>query len=468
MFFVYCGISLALVLFAGLASGLTIGLLSLDDLQLSVLAKTGSEVQKKQVKRLKAVVSNHHLLLVTLLLWNAAAMETLPLFLDKLVPSWVAIILSVTFVLIFGEVLPQSIFTGKYKMALSSALVPVVRVLQFLIFVIAWPIAKLLDRVLGHSDDTYFRKRQQLKALIELHATERHAGLPLTEDEVKIIKGCLDLIEDKAGGPKMTPWNMVYKMRSDAILNAEMREALLASGFSRIPIFADGDENNIIGLLIIKRLIGVDLSGPERRIDEIVLRRPLVVHPQLPLLKLLNDFQRGVSHLALVSEHAEKINMALNAIPPRPIDPAWVILGIVSLEDVLEELIDEEIEDEDEFDRCQHQRAIETVRRCIAGRQRKKMRLEKLGQGYIFDDPLRERNRGFQRHHSEASMKSPTEEIEVVGALHRIPSAPSPAALPAVFEVSGDGKKTKKEKPQELSQPLLGKVQQASAYGAVP
>ena len=49
------------------------------------------------------LVERHHLLLVTLLMGNALAMEALPIFLDRLVPSWAAVLLSVTAVLIFGE-----------------------------------------------------------------------------------------------------------------------------------------------------------------------------------------------------------------------------------------------------------------------------------------------------------------------------------------------------------------------------
>jgi len=49
------------------------------------------------------LVKRHHLLLVTLLMANALAMEALPLVLDRMVPSWAAVLLSVTAVLFFGE-----------------------------------------------------------------------------------------------------------------------------------------------------------------------------------------------------------------------------------------------------------------------------------------------------------------------------------------------------------------------------
>lgn len=83
------------------------GLMSMDTLNLEVLMKSGTSKQKAYAARILPLVKRHHLLLVTLLLANAAAMETLPIFLNKLVPEWIAIIVSVTLVLFFGEVIPQ-------------------------------------------------------------------------------------------------------------------------------------------------------------------------------------------------------------------------------------------------------------------------------------------------------------------------------------------------------------------------
>lgn len=58
----------------------------------------------RSVKAVTNLIKRHHLLLVTLLISNAIAMETLPLFLDRLVPAWLAVVLSVTAILLFGEV----------------------------------------------------------------------------------------------------------------------------------------------------------------------------------------------------------------------------------------------------------------------------------------------------------------------------------------------------------------------------
>ena len=102
--YLYIGGVVTCMLTAALAAGLTMGLLSIDPLKLAIKQKCGTDQEKRMAAAILPILSQHHLLLVTLLLMNAAANEALPLFLDELVPSYVAIVLSVTIVLFFGEV----------------------------------------------------------------------------------------------------------------------------------------------------------------------------------------------------------------------------------------------------------------------------------------------------------------------------------------------------------------------------
>ena len=135
--------SVALVLFAGVASGLTVGLLSFDTLQLSILQMEGSAQDKRRAARIKPLIEQHHFLLCTLLLANAAAMEALPIFLDEIVPSYLAIIISVTAVLMFGEIIPQAVCTGPNKLCVAAGLSYFVRFLMLVEFPIAWPLGKV-------------------------------------------------------------------------------------------------------------------------------------------------------------------------------------------------------------------------------------------------------------------------------------------------------------------------------------
>ena len=79
------------------------GLLSLDILSLEVLKRGGKPKQKKYASRILRLVRRHHLLLVTLLLANAVAVESMPIFLNKITNEIVAIVVSVSAVLLFGE-----------------------------------------------------------------------------------------------------------------------------------------------------------------------------------------------------------------------------------------------------------------------------------------------------------------------------------------------------------------------------
>ena len=93
------------VICGGLASGLTMGLMSLDNTKLQIKSMIGTPSEVDAAKCLLPIISEHHLLLVTLLLFNAIAMEALPIFLGALVPNYIAVLISVTLVLIFGEVI---------------------------------------------------------------------------------------------------------------------------------------------------------------------------------------------------------------------------------------------------------------------------------------------------------------------------------------------------------------------------
>lgn len=153
---------------AALAAGLTMGLLSIDPLELTIKQKCGSDEEKRIANALLPLIERHHLMLVTLLLYNAGANECLPLFLDKMVPSYIAIILSVTIVLFFGEIFPSAIFTGPSQLHIAYYLSPVVKFLMTIVFPITYPIAWCLDYALGHSHGVVMYSRRELQALVEI------------------------------------------------------------------------------------------------------------------------------------------------------------------------------------------------------------------------------------------------------------------------------------------------------------
>jgi hypothetical protein len=105
------------------------------------------------------------------------AFAALPIFLETLVPPSMAILLSVTLVLFFGEIIPSAIFTGPNQLYIASSLVPVVQTVMFLLSPLAWPIATLLDWLLHDEDgaDASVYKRGELSALIRIQYEGRLA-----------------------------------------------------------------------------------------------------------------------------------------------------------------------------------------------------------------------------------------------------------------------------------------------------
>ncbi|XP_010938761.1 DUF21 domain-containing protein At4g14240 [Elaeis guineensis] len=293
--FVYAGISCLLVLFAGIMSGLTLGLMSLGLVELEILQRSGTSTEKKQAATILPVVQKQHQLLVTLLLCNAAAMEALPIFLDKIFHPFVAIVLSVTFVLSFGEVIPQAICT-RYGLAVGANFVWLVRILMLICYPVAYPIGKLLDCALGHNESALFR-RAQLKALVSIHSKEAGKGGELTHDETTIISGALDLTE-KTAEEAMTPIESTFSLDVNSKLDWEAIGKILARGHSRVPVYS-GNPKNIIGLLLVKSLLTVR-AETETPVSAVSIRRIPRVPADMPLYDILNEFQKGSSHMAAV------------------------------------------------------------------------------------------------------------------------------------------------------------------------
>lgn len=300
-FFIHISVIFFLVLFAGLMSGLTLGLMSLSLVDLEVLAKSGTPIDRKNAEKILPVVKNQHLLLCTLLICNAAAMEALPIFLDGLVTAWGAILISVTLILLFGEIIPQSL-CSRYGLAIGAATAPIVRVLVCICFPIAYPISKLLDFLLGHGNKALFR-RAELKTLVNLHGNEAGKGGELTHDETTIIAGALEL-HDKTAGDAMTPISEIFAIDINAKLDRNLMNLILEKGHSRIPVYYD-QPTNIIGLILVKNLLTVHPED-ETPVKNVTIRRIPRVPDSMHLDDILNEFQKGHSHMAVVVRQCNK------------------------------------------------------------------------------------------------------------------------------------------------------------------
>ncbi|KAA3480733.1 DUF21 domain-containing protein [Gossypium australe] len=156
-------------------------------------------------------------------------------------------------------------------------------------------VLQVLDWVLGHNEALF--RRAQLKALVSIHSQEAGKGGELTHDETTIISGALDLTE-KTAEEAMTPIESTFSLDVNSKLDWEAMGKILARGHSRVPVYS-GNPKNIIGLLLVKSLLTVR-PETETPVSAVSIRRIPRVPADMPLYDILNEFQKGSSHMAAV------------------------------------------------------------------------------------------------------------------------------------------------------------------------
>ncbi|KAJ7146409.1 hypothetical protein C8R44DRAFT_837110 [Mycena epipterygia] len=292
-----------LVLSSGLFAGLTLGYMSLDETQLNVLSMSGTPKQREYANKIKPIRKNGHLLLVTLLLANMITNETLPVVADPVLGGGVqSVVVSTVLIVIFSEIIPQSLFT-RHGLYLGAKMAGFTKCLIYGLGIVAWPVAKLLEFVLGSHHGIIYR-RAELKELIAMHSSHATHGGDLRTDTVTIIGATLDL-QEKVVRQAMTPIEDVFMLSIDSLLDYDLLKKICLTGHSRVPVFEEFDVNGnkvkkIVGILLVKQCVLLDPK------DAIPLRKiPLNKVPFIPnnepLLGLLDKFQEGRSHMAIVS-----------------------------------------------------------------------------------------------------------------------------------------------------------------------
>lgn len=183
-FFVKLVVSVALVLAGGVFAGLTLALMGSDEMHLRVLETSSEkESERRNASRvLRLLHRGRHWVLVVLLLGNVIVNESLPIFLNDVFGGGLAaVVVSTTMIVIFGEIIPQSVCV-RYGLSIGGFCAPMVLGLMWLFAPVAYPIAKLLDWALGSEEDHTFRKAE-LKTFLQFH---KEGEEPLRDDEVSV------------------------------------------------------------------------------------------------------------------------------------------------------------------------------------------------------------------------------------------------------------------------------------------
>ncbi|KAJ5295625.1 hypothetical protein PENANT_c001G10543 [Penicillium antarcticum] len=300
-----------------------------DEVYLQVLAASGERSDQKNARKVLSLLKQgKHWILVALLLGNTMTNEALPVVLDDMLGGGLgAVVGSTVLIVIFGEIIPQSI-CARHALRVGAWMVSCVEIFMYIISPVAWPIAKLLDLLVGRNHGTIY-KRSELMALFSFHKTLGKPDERLNFDEVMIVHGALGM-RDRSAACIMTPIADVFSLSADAVLDEYTMERIHLKGYSRIPVHAPDNRRRIVGLLLVTNLVRYNPKSC-KRVRDFTLDPARAVHSSTNCLSILKMFRQGVYHMVLVSDSRRNPHQAI---------------GILTREDAVEELIGEEILDE--------------------------------------------------------------------------------------------------------------------------
>ncbi|KAA0716812.1 Metal transporter CNNM4 [Triplophysa tibetana] len=323
-----------LLVLSGMFSGLNLGLMALDPMELRIVQSCGTDKEKKYARKIEPIRRKGNYLLCSLLLGNVLVNTTLTILLDDLIGSGLgAVVASTIGIVIFGEIIPQAL-CSRHGLAVGANTIIVTKFFMLLTLPLSYPISKLLDCVLGQEIGTVYN-REKLVGMLKV--TEPYNDL--VKEELNMIQGALELRTKTVQGI-MTPLGNCFMINSDTVLDFNTMSEIMESGYTRIPVY-EVERTNIVDILFVKDLAFVDPDDCTtlKTITKFYNHPVHFVFHDTKLDSMLEEFKKGKSHLAIV----QKVNNEGEG------DPFYEVVGLVTLEDVIEEIIKSEILDESDL-----------------------------------------------------------------------------------------------------------------------
>ncbi len=306
-----------LILASAICSGLNIAVMSLDLADLRRKAKLGD----RQAASILPLRRNSHLTLASILLTNVAAVSATSLVLHQRFSGWEAGLIATLLIVVFGEVMPQALFS-KNPLTWSARFAPVLKAMVAITYILSKPLQLLLDELFPY-ERARLQSRHELGLLITEHMDSDSSELD--EDEAAIMHSALQLSEKRVRDI-MTDIRHTYWLTPDTELTDAKIDELKAKGFSRVPIF-NNKLTHCYGVLLMKNMVDIDFDTHTYRVDELPLHRTQLIGSMTALDTMFRKFIAAGTHLIPVERDDE-------------------IIGIVTIEDLIEEILGHEIEDE--------------------------------------------------------------------------------------------------------------------------
>ena len=233
-----------------------------------------------------------------------------------------AITLLGTFILslaiyIIGDALPKTVARSIPDTLSKIFIYPI-----FGLMMILYPVtlafeglAKLIQKTFKVKEETAFDE-EDFENVVEKISDE---GI-IEEEQGDIIQSALDFADTNVK-EVLTPRKRIYALDIRTLDKEKLHQIIIETNYSRIPVY-DGNIDNIIGVLHIKTYISAYLRNPNISIRR-KLQKPYFVSSNIMIDDLFNGFKKHHTHIAIVRDKNKKV------------------IGMVTMDDVLEELVED-------------------------------------------------------------------------------------------------------------------------------
>lgn len=308
-------ILITLLLLSALFSGLTLGIMGLN---LSELERKVNLGDKNAIKVL-SVRKHGSLLLCALLLGNTGVNSAISVFMGSITSGIAAGVISTISIVLIGEILPQVIFS-RHPLKYGAKMTWLMKAVIFVMYIFAKPVSMLIDFVFGKELPTIWDKKE-IAEIIKTHEGEE----TIDADENRIIMGALSF-SDKTAKSVMTPRTVIFGLERNEIIDVDLLKKIREEGYSRIPVYAD-TKDHIVGILYAKKLIGSEYIG--HKIDDLCNKSNILLYrDDTKLDDILSSLIKTRHHMSFI------------------FDEYGTLKGIVTMEDIVEEILKAEIMDE--------------------------------------------------------------------------------------------------------------------------
>ena len=315
-----------LLYISGFASGSEIAFFSLSPNDIDELEPTKSSIDKNiQILRddsertLATILILNNLVNVTIVMLSGFVLREIVVFKVAWIEIFCATILLTFLLLLFGEIMPK-VYSSMNPLKFCRHAVNGIMIARKLF----WPIESILMR------SSVFAEKMLKKEKRKLSMDEIEQALELTNkneisNEQEMLEGIIRFVDETAKEVMTSRRDIVdLDIRSNY---SEVLKCIVENNYSRIPIYQD-NEDNIRGILYIKDLLPF-LNKPTNFRWQSLIRPPYFVPETKKIDDLLREFQENKVHIAIV------------------VDEFGGTSGLVTLEDILEEIVGEI---NDEFD----------------------------------------------------------------------------------------------------------------------